>query len=710
MFCYKCGTNIPDVSKFCAACGAAVQQALSTDSQQPDNLVPQQNYQQTDQDVPQQNYQQPDQGVLQQNYQQPDNLVPQQNYQQYQPTPQPNYQQYQPYTPSQPPVPPVHAKPVKGLWWKIGIPAVFLITVLTVGLFYIAMLMSPLETVFASISNLGKEVEQRVDNTPVEAIGILFKSFESGSVTVDFHYTDMWDETKGTIALHMDDENGEAAIEAEISADGFELDFEIYINQERAAARISQIDNNFYGIIYDTFREDFRAFADLLELDQQTIDTVTDLIDVYTDILETYGDNVSPYEDYEKLIGNFFSRADVNSERVDFNTGDRSIKVRRIELTITDRMIIDFLTDFVDLLENDDYTRSVFDAGEEFQAGFDPYYSGSTYSEMIREFKSELRNLERDLQGKMIATFYIASGDRLMRTEVNFDFQYDGERVEFDISLDLGSSAHDVWVFKFDSRDENEGTSLTITWNIRETSRGGETSLTVDSNDRWGSETVTVLLDWNDRGNFTLSFVEDRNQETLISGVYTKINDGFIMVIDDPYTNSRWEESLRLEISVVNRSGHIKQIEFINISEWGNTLIEKLEDLLGFGSSSFMPPAPIPFDPPRPPAPPQPGLPPQPVPGQSAISEADLYGEWEFSHGAATYFFWTADHVEFFDWGEVSSSDSLGADGTWILEGNMLTVTIIDSFYSYYFTVDIIGDLLVITDSDNDTGHFAKIS
>jgi len=579
-------------------------------------------------------------------------------------------------------------------WWKVAVPAVLLVALITVGIYYIAILMSPMATVSASISNISKEIGQRTEGTPLESFGILFDSFENGSVTVDFSYKDRWDETYGVLTLHSDEKSNEVAFEADLSVNGFEVDFELYINSERAAARISQFDNNFYGIIFESFRDDFRAFADQIGADQQAIDMIADVIDFYTDILGTSGDPASAYAEYEKLFSDFLNRADISSERVDFYTGEGSTKVRKIELTITDRMIIDFIYEFLDLLENDDSLRALFEASYELQAGMNPYfYDPPSVSSMIRELRNEVRTLERNLRGEITSAFYIGSKDRLLRMDVNFDFQYEMEQAEFSFSLDFGSSAHDLWVFNFNMRDGRDYVSFSLMWDIKETQRGGETSLTYISDNRWGSDTVNILLDWNDRGNFTLSYSEGRNFETLLSGVYTKINDGFRLTIDDPFTNSWWDESLQLEISAVNRSGHIKQIEFINISDWGNTLIDKLEEFFGFGGNNLPPIY-------------QPGVPPAPLP--SGITEADLYGPWEFSHGDITYYFWEAEYVEFFFWGEIYSSDTSDVNSTWSLTGNQLTVSY-DDGTSYVFTVDLIGDTLVITDSDGDTGYFTRI-
>jgi hypothetical protein len=644
----------------------------------------QQPYQPTAQPDYQQSYQPPTQPVY------PYQPAAQSDYQQpYQQAAQPAYQQqpYQPY-PAQQPYPPLKkGKTTKGLWWKVAIPAVFLISLITVGVIYLVTLISPLSSVTASIINLGKELDQRTNDTPMEMFGILFDSLESGSVTVDFHYKDMWDDTRGRITLHTDDSNNDVAVEVDITIDGFTVDLELYANRERTAARIRQIDNNFYGIRYDTFRNDFRSFANLLGLDQHDIDMVAELVDFYSDLFDVTGNQQAAYSQYDDLLRSLITNANISDENVDIISDGRSVRVKKVELTISERMIIKFLNDLIDLLENDDSIRALFEASNDLQAGM--LGIGSSFNEMLRELRSEIRDLERELQGNLKIAFFIGNRDRLMRMEVDFDFSYAGEHAWFDILLDFGSSAHDDWVLTINTRDGRDSMVVSVAWIVRETSRGGETTLEMSSEDRFGSESFAITLDWNDRGSFNLSFRDSYSSENLLSGTYTKINNGFDLVIDDPFSNSWWEESLQLKISAVSRSGHIQRIDYINIADWDMSLLEKIEEFIYAGGGIAAPPP--------------------PMPGHTSISEADLYGSWTFSHGSITYFFWSADHVEFFDWGEVYSSDSAERNGNWTLDGNLLTVNIIGSYTTYHFTVEMDGGFLVITDSDYDTGYFERI-
>ena len=770
MFCYKCGASIAPGSKFCAGCGAAVQvddvpaQAESApvapikeenapeqvseapvkedgvseqaaDASVQEDSAPEQTSEASAQvdsapeqtsDAPAQEeafpnaqqYQpdvQTDGQPSQPDYQsdgQPSRPDYQSDGQPFQPDLQSDGQQpqpvNQPYSPFQPPPPPTkEGKSGKGLWLKIGIPVVCAIALIAVGLFFFVFNSSPLNTVAKSLSKVGNELEQRVSDTPLESIGILMESLESGTVSVDFDYSAAMTNMRGNVSLHSDEKRGESVIEANIASDimNFDIvnfDIDLYINKERAAMRMSQIDNNFYGITYETFREDFRSFANLLDLSRDEIDMICDVVEMYSDMLNMEDDEV--LDGYQDIFTDFIKSAEVSSERVDIKSGNESVRVRKIEFTITDRMIVELLESLVDEFENDDNMRAMFEANEEIQSGlYMGFGSYMSFDDMIREIRSGLRELDRNLRGEVLVAFYIGGGDRLVRLDINADLEYDREKGDLEITLDFGSSADDLWVFEMNTHDDSGRSSYRLEWEMNETSRGGETVLRASSDDSWSSSETSFILDWTDRGNFTFSLDGDWGREMLFSGVYDKNNDGFSLVIDDPFADSFWNQSLVLEISATRRSGHIDDISFINVSEWNQSLIDKIEDYFSFGGLFASAPVPVPpIDEPELPEPPAP-----PVDDVNPdLANSFLIGEWEFTDGVGTYFFWSSSNVEFTSDGVVFSSDS--GYGTWNIEGDRLTV--VDSFgTTFQYTVEIADDSLYIIDSDGDMGRFDRI-
>jgi hypothetical protein len=581
--------------------------------------------------------------------------------------------------------------------WKIIVPIVAAVALVATGLliYFLVFLSSPTATTFRALANIGNDLEERVEGTPLELFGLLIESLQSGTVTVDFDYSDSWSAARGSVTLHSDERRGEYAIEAGIHADGIHVDLDVYFNRDVAAARLRQIDNNYYGIVFDTFGDDFRSFANVLGLSRSETDEVVSVVEMIADILRSTDNADSLTSEYEKLLSDFIQNLDVTSVKVDVMSGGNSVSAEEIVFVITDSDIADLFEELFDILENDDNIRAMYESNAQLSMGI--FYT--SYDDAIRDMRREVRSFTRSLSGEITAKFIVGSSNRLLRIEIDTDLSYDGESDRFDMSMDFGASAHDLWVLEINAGTGRDRTSMILEWEMSESSRGNETVLRATIDDRWSdNETSEIALSWTDRGNFTLSEKSDWSSGTLLSGIYTRNSDGFRLEIDDPFRDSFWGESLNLSITASSRSGRIEEVNFINIADWGESLLERLEDFFWSGDYMFDP---DPF--PAPPAPP----PPAPGIGDPNLIGHELLGAWTFSGGVGTYFFWGSDFVYFDEDGIVVADSEVGL---WSVNGNELTV-IEDAGQGYtnYYTYEIINGILFITDVDYDTGEFTRL-
>ena len=561
-------------------------------------------------------------------------------------------------------------------------------------IYFLVFLSSPTTTTFRALSNIGNEVEERIDGTPLEMFGLLLESLQNGTVSVDFEYSDLWSNVQGSVTLHSDESRGAYAAHAGLSVYNISMDLDFYMNRDAAAARLRQIDDNYYGIVFDTFGDDFRSFANVLGLSRSETDEVISAVEMLADLLRGTDDNEdSLTEEYEKLLGDFIQRLDVTSERVDTMSGGSSVRAQKIDFVITDSDIADLFDEFFIILENDDNMRGILESN--IQSGLGLFYT--SYDDFLREIRREVRSFTRSLSGEITVTFYISSNNRLLRIEINTDLAYDGDAEQFDMSIDFGASATDIWVFEMNAGSGRDRMSLTLEWEMRETSSSSEIVLRLTVDDRWSNNEVSELtLSWTDRGNFTLSVEEELFPGTILSGVYTRNDDGFRLEIDDPYRDSFWGESLSLTITASNRVVGIEDVDFINIVNWGESLLERIEDFLGFGGNIFTP---DPFPTPTPP--------PGPGTADPDLIGHELLGAWSFSGGMVTYFFWSSDFVLFDEEGVVMADGELGV---WSVDGNYLTV--VEDFGQgrvRHYHYEIVNGILYITDSDDDTGEFERL-
>jgi len=578
---------------------------------------------------------------------------------------------------------------------KVLIPVISVAVVAAVALsvYLIFLSSSPMATATRALINVGNEIETRTEGTPLELFGLLTDSFSAGTVSVDFDYSDRWSDSKGIITLHSDEEQGEYAAEIDMTVENTNVELDVYFNREMAAMRIKQLDNNYYGIVFDTFRDDFRAFANFLELDREEVDEVVRFVEMIADMLRASGDTSALTGEYGKLLKGFLENINAKTERVQITSGGSNIRVEKIEFTATDRDIIKLLEDLLDVIADDENIRAVVESFASGALGF------IQYDDIIREIRRELQTMARNLSGEIVMSMFIGRSNRLLRVEIDADLVYAGEGNQVGISLDFGASASDIWVFEMTMGSGRDSMTFTAEWEMKESARSNETVLRFFPGSSSSSdEKVEVILSWTDRGNFTLSTEANRSSETILTGVYTRNSDGFVLAIDDPFVDSYWDESLSLTISASSRAGEIKEVDFINISEWGSDFVERIEEIFASGDTAYTPPTDISPPPTDTPNPPSLDLP---------ILDSELLGGWEFVDGEGTYFFWRAEMVVFTEEGYVIADDEYG---TWTVSGNRLTVK--DDFgegNTYEFTFVIVDDVLSITDSDSDTGRFKRL-
>ncbi|MDR2599678.1 MAG: zinc-ribbon domain-containing protein [Oscillospiraceae bacterium] len=743
MFCFNCGTKLVNNAKFCTNCGTTIQQKPAQEAapqqstpepiqevttQQPEQIitpvpiVPIVEHTPEPQVVPipiqEVTTQEPEpqvtptyQPVQYIPYQEPAQEVNPQYNQQYSPQ-QPNQNQQYSQHPQYPQHPQYHQHPqhpqvkksggIKKYWWTIA--AAIILVVGVTSTFWFLTQNSPLAKAAKAFANLGDELSTRVSGTPLEVVSQLSDSLTNGVVTVGFDYSDSWSSSRGTMTLKTDSTRGEFAFDADLFIEGVQIEGELLINKESAALRVLQFNENFYGINYKTFREDFSSFANILGLDRYEIDEINSLVDTLSELMKsTTTDAILPNA-YDKLTMDLLKEATVGTSKVDITSGGDNVSATKIEFLFTDKMIIEFLNDVLDAYSNDESARDAYNSMSGFLYS-QIWYDYPSFDETVREMRNSLREIEREFFGEITVDIYTGKNDRLLRVEVVADLEIFRESAVVSATLDFGASAKDLWILEMSSKSEWEESTFLLKWSLDESADGaGSTKLTLTMEDNWWSDSYEVSLNWTNRGDFTLSVEEDYFGDTLLSGTYIKQGDRFSLTLDNLLANSYYDDNLTFNILTEPLSGRIQNVNFVNIKDWDEALLEKIETfvmlkLLDIPDNIYDPYVPPIIDPPTPP-------PTSPNPGVGdTINSEDLIGTWAYSSGSVTYFFWRSDNVEFFTDGNVyASEDELW--GVWVLNGNELVVE--TEWSIYHFTISISDNILAITDHDDDTGFFVK--
>ena len=602
MFCYKCGTQQSDGSAFCAACGAAqlsVQQSVTPPVQTyspPGNPGDYQEPIYGSQEHNSRAYEHqnaygqtvPLYGQTHQQQGQPYQQQEQTGYQTAQMYGQQTYSPYQPHYayPQSSAEQDIPAKKKSGRWWKIAVPAV-LVAAAAAAVYYFFILASPSDPVNRALANVGEEMAQRIDGSPLKALGMLTEVLADGTLSVSFDYTDRAVSLSGDVSLSYVVTENEYAAAGDISImHGYsELEqnivFEAFLNPERIAFGSQLIDNNYYGIKFSSFEEDIRAFAGAAGIAYFLVEQITQGLSIIDEAMNGDSPNYLDIDTqrYESLFSDFYKRCDQTSERVNIDSGGQSIAVTKTEIVVTKAAIIGLLNDLLDAIENDENIRNYFSSLLTSTVDSGPVLPGIGYGDMMNQLKMLVSAFSIYYADSSIITLtlFIGDGDRIMLMELDADVTFMTERVQFSASFDFGASVSDRWVFKV----EAGGLTASIEWDYTENGASRENIITFSFDD----VKLALKSDWStDSGDFTLAYSLDNGswvQTGELSGVFLLDSNGFRLSLDIPIG---YYSSEKLALDIKGEFGaDIKQIDFINVDQWDIEVLYKLESLFNFG-------------------------------------------------------------------------------------------------------------------------------
>ena len=320
-----------------------------------------------------------------------------------------------------------------------------------------------------ALNNLSEEMEERIDNSPLKALSMLPEIMEDGTVNANIDYSyDLFGDWLGGTDIEVDIQLSSNSIEREyalnIKENSFDLfnGIDIHMNRERLALRLDILDSNFYGIRYDTFRDDIRVFGRLIFLDDELMDTLSDVVDIINEIIN-FEETDDLQEAFADALIKFAGNLKTTSTRTTTESSGENVRCTAIELTITKEDIITLLNDAYEIYETSETFQAqyaIFD--NPAFTGLFGGYGGNFYEEYLKELRDVIDSFEKSYEGDIKVTFYIGSDDRLLSVAVFADTEYEGEEFIFDAFLSFGNGVEDDWIFNFISDDNSE--NIEVIW------------------------------------------------------------------------------------------------------------------------------------------------------------------------------------------------------------------------------------------------------
>jgi len=528
MYCHKCGLNIGPGKNFCPACGASQQQEFQ----------PAEAEQYTQ--MPEQYAMPPEQYVM----------------------PPPNQTK----------------KPKKWIWITVASAAAVILIACAVYFIFFQNV-SHLLTVGRALGNMNEEANERINNSPFKVFSMLPEIMEDGTITANVEYShDLLDNFFGSdiganIQISSNTKTREFSLNMKETYSGGFNDLDFYMNKERLALRLGLLDNNFYGIRYETFRNDIRVFGKLLWLDDEFMDDLADIVDLINQVMNLEEPD-ELYEVYPEVMTNFAKNIKTTSSRISIESAGKNVKCSAIEILINKDNIISLMNDIIEIYETDETIKAQYAILDNpLFSGFTGNSGGDYHKEFLKSLKDSVKSIEKEYEGDILLTFFVDNSDRLLKVSFDIDAQYDGEAVVYSASVLFGNSIEDDWTFLLSS--DNELPEFELIWSYQKQS-GNHTNkmeITVDS------VNAELSSEWDENnGRFILAYDDGRLTEANITGIFISDDNEFQLKLDNLLPGLSGNK-LIIDLTAA-QGADIKNIDYINIDKWGQTLINSITRLL----------------------------------------------------------------------------------------------------------------------------------
>jgi len=529
MYCIQCGNELKPDDKFCPVCGCAREQPINTPEQQV--------Y------IPEQQVYMPVPG----NYVQPEKTK----------------------------------KSKKWLWITLASVATVLIAATAVYFVFFRSI-GPLLMLGRAMVNLSAEVEERYENSPFTVFENLAEIMEDGTITADFVYTTSilggWIsiDLDGKIEFLSDSEARNFAALAQIGAYGEAIELDFFMNNERMALRLQLLGNDYYGLTYNSFRQDIQVLGRQIGLDNETMELYADFIDQINTAMNTDDTPDDIDEIYTEMITKFARDIKVSSRKSTIETASGKETYTVITVNLTKNALLKLLRE---METNDDIMRSQMGIQDNLFSSRDDFIPyENDFERFTSEFNDFVNDFERYYSGNIDILFFIDADERLTRIASDSKVKFEDEDLALKLNLDLGSSVYDEWSLFASYIGPDMSENLNVKWDYKERSGNKINTVTFSTNE---IKPITMISDWNPVRNAFSVTLKDEFDSYEFSGVIT-INEPNFRIVFDDITFAGNDNVLKLEIST-KQGAQIREIDYINIDRWGNVVLETIMGLLTEG-------------------------------------------------------------------------------------------------------------------------------
>lgn len=478
-------------------------------------------------------------------------------------------------------------------WWMAAIPAVLVVAVVAALCWQsILMTVAPKVALAMAMNKTSDSVSKRYEDSPVTVLNKGAGFMENGEISVNAEARYDGETYAGEFVMGFCQEQKQISFSAAADLMGKSYAANAYLDPEFAAVSADFFNGGtFYGITFETFKED--AMESILSeyLTQTDIEEADELIQVFLDVYTMDVDTQALMEPYKAVIEEYVLDLETAKDTDEIKLDGQMYECTTLTYVLTEDDIMGLYERLLEVLEEDEDLKALI-CLEAFGTvtGTD---MEERWNEVIDELNDAIRDLRKEADFCADLIFYVRNG-RLVNIRIDAEIEVDEEVVEVRCDVNYGLKSDSDMVCKLVMECDGEKIVCEVVSSITNTYDKFQEVITVSVKTPYDETTEWELTTkWNkESGKLSLGARSSYDGEQTGSLSFTckleELEKGFKLSLDEDdiadimeAMSAELPEGVTFDLLITcTENAQIEKPEYVNLDQWDATLVEELEEAI----------------------------------------------------------------------------------------------------------------------------------
>ena len=472
-------------------------------------------------------------------------------------------------------------------WLMIVLPLVLAVSVAAAAAWEPLMMRFAPEAVLSSAwEKTAEKLDKRSEGSPLDVISDAGRDWaKNGELAVDVAADIYGQEISAQLLVQSVQAKQQAAASASVNFMGEEVKANFYLDKNSAALSVNPyLDGTYYGVTFDSFREDLAASVLGQYLDEEEAAELEESISQLRDNIRSKTDTEALLAPYKKIVEAYIDSLELTTGEAEKTLSGTVYTCDTITLTMDEASLIALMNELLDAMEQDTALEALL--SDSLCALLDV----DDWSAAIGEMRNDLQDAGKELQADVELVYYLRKGF-VAAVDCHLNMVVDGEEVSMQMDVNFGAKPEtDEITAAFTVTADGDTAEMILTSTVGEQDGVREDSVTLKIRiPEENTIRLSFATQWNkDSGALELSLSSfqgaKENLYITMDGKLEKTKKGFVLSIT-PEPELLGGVELTVSISCTTGT-EIVTPAFVNLDKWDETVVSTLEGLFGMMGSA----------------------------------------------------------------------------------------------------------------------------